>query len=42
MRACKNGRAGGGSKMKAEDLNDWLRMAEIEETEEGFEGKGDT
>ena len=42
VRACKNGRAGGGSKMKLEDLKNWLRMAEVEETEEGFAWRGDT
>ena len=41
MRACNNGRAGGGSKMRAEDLKDWLGWVEREETEEGFAGKGD-
>ena len=28
--------------MRAEDLKDWLRMAEVEETESGFAGRGDT
>ena len=26
VRTCRNGRAGSGSKIKAEDLKDWLRM----------------
>ena len=28
--------------MRAEDLKDWLRMAEVKETESGFAGRGDT
>ena len=41
-----NGRSGGASKMRAEDLKEWLRGAEEEERtrrkgEEGLEGAGD-
>ena len=42
-----NGKSGGASSMRAEDLKDWLRgveeeeEAEAEETE-GFQGRGDT
>ena len=41
-----NGRSGGASKMRVEDLKEWLRGAEEEEKarkkgEEGFEGAGD-
>ena len=39
---CGNGRAGGGSRMRAEDLRKWLRGAELEEEKEGYEGAGDT
>ena len=42
VKACRNGRAGGGSKMKAKDVKEWLRKAELEETQEGFVGAGDT
>ena len=42
VRACHTGRAGGGSKMRAEDLKHWLAMMETEETESGFAGRGDT
>ena len=43
MKACHNGRAGGGSKMRAEDLKDWLRGVEVkEEKGEAFAGQGDT
>ena len=41
VKACGNGRAGGGSRMRAEDMKGWLRRAELEETQEGYVGAGD-
>ena len=40
VRGMRNGRAGGASKIRAEDMKTWLRGA-IEEEEEGKEGAGD-
>ena len=47
VRKLRNGRAGGGSGMRAEDIKSWLRDVEREEEaekegEEGHEGAGDT
>ena len=43
VKACHNGRAGGGSKMRAEDLKGWLCGVEAEEEKgEAFAGQGDT
>ena len=46
VKGCDNGRTGGGSVMRAEDLKEWLRGAEREakakkDGEEGFKGLGD-
>ena len=41
VRGLRNGRAGGASKIRAEDVKDWLRGVVLEETEaEGTEGAG--
>ena len=42
----ENGKSGGASSMRAEDLKDWMRGAEEEEKAEaeggkGFQGRGD-
>ena len=42
MKQCGNGRAGGGGRMQAENLREWLREAELEEEQEGSERDGDT
>ena len=42
VKVCHTRRAGGGSKMRAEDLKDWLYGVEKEEEGEAYAGQGDT